>query len=719
MATQRDLELELKYRLTQQGWLSEFASCALQNRDLRALLQEASRLAAAGLATRFAKVLQYIPAENRFLVVAGVGWKPGVVGFATIAGDFESPAGYALHTGEPVLSDHQSREGRFRFPPLLIEHGITRAINVIIRGAEHPFGVLEVDSSGDRAFSRHDLDFLQSTAHMLAAAIERQHADEAISENDERVRLALEAGKLGSWQIELPSWALTCSATCKENFGRGADEPFSYDDLIAAIHPADRRRLRRAIDRALRDGSDCDAEYRIDWPDGSTHYIHVRGGVIGGPDGAPLRLIGVTQDTTFRKRAVEELARHRDHLEQLVAERTADLERSEAERRQAQEILHQVQKMEVIGQMTGGIAHDFNNLLTVVVANLDLLHNMMADRKPARRLIDKAQNAAARAGQLTNQLLTFARRQALNPETVNLNEVFGDFEGLLRRAAGEAVEVVIRPSGRPALCDIDRSHFEAAMLNLTINARDAMPTGGTLTIETDEVDLDDDYARMNVDVAAGRYVRVVVGDSGTGMSAATLAHAFEPFFTTKEVGRGTGLGLSQVYGFVKQSGGHVTLDSEFGQGTTVRIYLPRSTSRKPAAARTAGASPKIARGRETILVVDDDDDVLDVATHALTGFGYTVLVARDGPTALAIIESGRPLDLLFTDVVMPSGMTGIELARRACRARPGLKVVLTSGYPAQSLSGKTGVPGEFTLVGKPYRPAQLGEVIRATLSASL
>jgi PAS domain S-box-containing protein len=716
MATQQDLEVELKYRLAQQGWLSEFARSALQNRDLGALLQEASRLAAVGLATRFAKVLRYLPAENRFLVVAGVGWKPGVVGAATIAGDFDSPAGYALHTGEPVVSDHQSRESRFRFPPLLIEHGVTCAVNVIIRGAEQPFGVLEVDGSGDRAFSRHDVDFLQSAAHVLAAAIERQHADEVIRESEERMRLALETGKLGSWQIELPSRALTCSATCKVNFGRGADEPFGYDDLMAAIHPADRQRLRRTIDRALSDGSDCDAEYRVVWPDGSVHHIHARGGVIGGPDGRALRMIGVMQDVTFDKCVVEELASHRDRLEQLVAERTADLERSEAERRRAQNMLHQVQKMEVVGQMTGGIAHDFNNLLTVVVANLDLLHDITADREPARRLIDKAQSAAARGGQLTSQLLTFARRQALRPETLDLNEIFDEFAELLRRAAGEAVQVVIRPASRPALCEIDRGHLEAAVLNLTINARDAMPTGGTLTIATDDIYLDEAYARTNVDVAAGRYIRVVVADSGTGMAAATLAHAFEPFFTTKEVGKGTGLGLSQVYGFVKQSGGHVTLDSKPGQGTTVKLYLPASTQRKPGAARTATASRQTGRGMETILVVDDDEDVLDVATRALTALGYRVLVARDGAAALAIIESSEPLDLLFTDVVMPNGMTGVELARRACRSRPGLKVVLTSGYPAHSLTGDAGGTGEFTLIGKPYRPAQLGKVIRDSLT---
>ena len=715
MATEQDLERELNYRLTQQGWLSELGLTALQSRDIGAILQEASRLAAAGLGTRFAKVLQYLPAENRFLVVAGVGWKPGVVGAATIAGGFDSPAGYALHTGEPVVSDHQSREARFRFPALLLEHGITRAINVIIRGAGQAFGVLEVDSPADRAFSRHDVDFLQSAAHMLAAAIERQHADEVIRENGERIRLALETGKLGSWQIELPSWALTCSAVCKANFGRGADEAFGYDDLMTAIHPVDRRQVRAAIGRALRDGADYEAEYRIVWPDGSPHHIHVRGGVISGPNGAPVRMIGVIQDVTFRKRVMAELAGHRDHLEQLVAERTADLERSEGERRRAQEALHQAQKMEVVGQMTGGIAHDFNNLLTVVVANLDLLDDMMADSAPARRLIGKVQNAAARAGQLTDQLLTFARRQMLKPETLDLNELLGEFEGLLRRASGEAVRVAIRPSVRPALCDIDRGHFEAALLNLAINARDAMQSGGTLTIEIEEVDLDDSYAKANVDVVPGRYVRVAVSDTGSGMTAATLRHAFEPFFTTKEIGRGTGLGLSQVYGFVKQSGGHVKLYSEPGRGTTVKIYLPRSANGTASAATAPDALPQSARGTETILVVDDDDDVLDVATVALAELGYTVLVARDGPAALAIIESDKPLDLLFTDVVMPNGMTGLELGRRARQARPGLKVVLTSGYT--SLSANDGLTGEFTLIGKPYRRAHLAEVIRSTLSA--
>jgi len=325
MTTQQELERELSYRLTQQGWLSELGLVALENRDMLAVLQEACRLVAAGLGTRFAKVLQFLPAENQFLVLAGVGWKPGVVGVAKIPAGLDSPAGYALHADEPVVSEDQSREKRFRFPQLLIEHGIDRAINVIIRGADQPFGVLEVDSSGDRQFSRHDVDFLQSAAHMLAAAIERQRADELIRENGERVRLALDTGNLGSWQVEISDWTLSCSDACKADFGRQADNEFTCNDLLAAVDATDRRRLRRAFDSAVRKGSEYDGEYRVDWPDGSEHCIHMRGRAIRGPDGVPLRMLGITQDVTQRRRVEKELADYRDRLEQLVAARTAEL----------------------------------------------------------------------------------------------------------------------------------------------------------------------------------------------------------------------------------------------------------------------------------------------------------------------------------------------------------------------------------------------------------
>jgi signal transduction histidine kinase len=717
MTTQQDLERELNYRLTQQGWLSTLGLIALQCRDITALLQEACRLVASGLRTQFAKVLQFLPAENQFLVVAGVGWRPGVVGIVKIPAGFDSPAGYALHTGAPVVSDDQTREERFRFPALLLEHGITRATNVIIRGDDHAFGVLEVDSSGDREFSQHDVDFLQSAAHMLAAAIERQRADELIRENGERIRLALETGKLGSWQVELPHRTLTCSSLCKAHFGRTEKEPFSYDDMLAAVRPADRRRLPIAINPAVCKNIDHDTEYRITWPDGSLHYIHVRGRVIKNADGEPIRMLGVTQDVTSRKHVEEELTRHRDHLEQLVAARTAALERSEGERHRAQEALHQAQKMEMVGQMTGGIAHDFNNLLTVIVANLDLFDNLKGTSKRARRLIDNVQNAASRAAQLTSQLLAFARRQTLKPETVDLNELFGDFAGLLHRAAGETVQVKINPSPASALCEVDRGHFEAALLNLAINARDAMPDGGTLTIETGEAELNAAYAKANIDVVAGRYVSIAVSDTGIGMAAETLAHAFEPFFTTKEVGKGTGLGLSQVYGFVKQSGGHVKLHSESGRGTTVKIYLPRSVHEKTRAPDASDTLPESVRGTETILVVEDDDDVLEVATEALSELGYTVMIARDGPEALAILKSGRHLDLLFTDVVMPNGMTGMELGRAARRVRPELKIVLTSGYAAHSLSASDARAAEFVLIDKPYRRLHLAKIIRDTLSS--
>jgi CheY-like chemotaxis protein len=288
----------------------------------------------------------------------------------------------------------------------------------------------------------------------------------------------------------------------------------------------------------------------------------------------------------------------------------------------------------------------------------------------------------------------------------------------MRHASGNAVQVIMQPAREPAICDIDRGHFEAALLNLAINARDAMPRGGTLTVEIGAVELGAADAKENTEVVPGRYIEIAVSDTGSGMAPETMKRAFEPFFTTKEIGKGTGLGLSQVYGFVKQSGGHVKLRSELGRGTTVSIFLPHSLVAAPSGATVPEPPPGDVRGTGTILVVEDDDDVLEVATETLTELGYSVLVARDGPEALAILQSDEALDLLFSDVVMPNGMTGMSLARQARRLRPGLKVVLTSGFTPRDLSAHDIAGSEFQLVGKPYRRAQLAEVIRATLASA-
>ncbi|HEY1382898.1 MAG TPA: PAS domain S-box protein [Dongiaceae bacterium] len=378
--------------------------------------------------------------------------------------------------------------------------------------------------------------------------------------------------------------------------------------------------------------------------------------------------------------------------------------------REAESRLHQVQKMDAVGQLTGGVAHDFNNLLTVVIGALDLdLNRLPEDVRPS---IQQALRAAERGAALTHRLLAFSRQQTLVARSVDFNRLITDMGDLLRRALGEHIEVDLKLAGDlwPALAD--SGQVENSVLNLAINARDAMPDGGKLTIETSNAHLDDDYAAHNAEVMPGDYVMMAVTDTGSGMSAEVLAHVFEPFFTTKDVGKGTGLGLSMIYGFAKQSGGHAKIYSEVGHGTTVRLYLPRLASTVAVASPAAPAPTGGKGGGETILVVEDNPDVRRLVLRQLRDLGYTVIEAANGPQALKILEDGAAIDLLFTDVVMPGGMTGRQLAEAAKSRRPNLKTLFTSGYTEDSILRLGKLDPGVRLLSKPYRKHELATRVR-------
>jgi CheY-like chemotaxis protein len=368
--------------------------------------------------------------------------------------------------------------------------------------------------------------------------------------------------------------------------------------------------------------------------------------------------------------------------------------------------------MEAVGRLTGGIAHDFNNILGTIVGSVDLLLERLDPQSESTELAQEALDSALRGAELTKRLLAFSRRQPLQPDIIDLNEALSGMMRLVRRAVGETVDVTIVPGNDlwPALAD--KAQVEEAVLNLTINARDAMPAGGRLVIETANVHLDEDYAAHHVEVTPGDYAMLAVTDSGKGMPPEVAEKAFEPFFTTKEVGKGTGLGLSMVYGFVKQSGGHLKIYSELGHGTTVRLYLPRAGQPGEAPARE---EEKIEhpKGRETILVVEDEARLRAVATRILRDLGYTVLEAKNGPEALALLDDGQSVDLLFTDIVMPDGMNGRDLARAARERRQALKVLLTSGYSETFV--RNGGEAYPPLLSKPYRKEQLARRIREIL----
>ncbi|MDO8298465.1 PAS domain-containing protein [Lacisediminimonas sp.] len=385
------------------------------------------------------------------------------------------------------------------------------------------------------------------------------------------------------------------------------------------------------------------------------------------------------------------------------------------ERLALEERLRQSQRLESIGQLTGGVAHDFNNLLTVILGNAELLTAQSAPDSDQRAAAHLILEAAQRGADLTQRLLAFARKQALDPKTTDVNRLVANLERMLKRTLGEhiEIEIVAGTASWPAL--VDPVQLENALLNLCLNARDAMPKGGRLTIETCNAYIDDDYAKRHAEVRAGQYVMLTVSDTGTGIAPAHLARVFEPFFTTKEKGKGTGLGLAMVYGFVKQTGGHASIYSEPGHGTTVKLYLPPVVGPAPVTA-LSGGNEQMTGGSETILMVEDDEFVRRYAQGELRNLGYTVLAAENGMQALELLRAHVGIDLLFTDVVMP-GMGGRELADQARQLRPGLRVLYTSGYTENAIVHNGRLDPGVLLLTKPYRRIELANKIREALAA--
>jgi PAS domain S-box-containing protein len=385
------------------------------------------------------------------------------------------------------------------------------------------------------------------------------------------------------------------------------------------------------------------------------------------------------------------------------------------EQRQAEQALHQAQKMEAVGQLTGGVAHDFNNLLTVVLGNLQILASDLHDHPSAPELIEAAIKAARRGADLNRTLLAFSRRQRLAPTPVAVTDLINGMAGMLCRTLGEQIQVIVASRNDLPAAMADPAQLETALLNLAVNARDAMRQGGKLTIETAPAYLDEHYASLEADVRPGPYVLIAVSDTGTGMTPEVRRRAFEPFFTTKETGKGSGLGLAMVYGFVKQSGGHLKIYSEVGHGTTVKIYLPTSDS----VAEGVTAPPPVRQpqptGHETILVVEDEEDVRALVCRLLTGLGYKVLAAGEGRSALELLAQTPDIALLFTDVVLPGGLNGPELASAATDQGRDIKVLYTSGYTGNAIQQLDALATSVRLISKPYRIEELARKVRNAL----
>jgi signal transduction histidine kinase/CheY-like chemotaxis protein len=401
-----------------------------------------------------------------------------------------------------------------------------------------------------------------------------------------------------------------------------------------------------------------------------------------------------------------------DQMKALVEEKDRLLDQKSA----ADVQLRQAQKMEAVGQLTGGIAHDLNNILTVITGTIEILAEAVADRPELAAIAKMIDEAAARGGDLTQRLLAFARKQPLQPREVDVNSLVIEASNLLRPTLGEHVEVHMMLASDASHALIDPSQLTNAILNLALNARDAMPDGGKLTIETCNVVLDDNYAGMHSDVTAGNYVMVAVTDSGHGIPADILNNVFEPFFTTKDVDKGSGLGLSMVYGFVKQSNGHIKIYSEEGHGTTVRIYLPQVIGGIIQPVEEVNASG-VEGGHETVLVVEDDSLVRTFVVGQINSLGYATLSAINAAEALLVIESAQHIDLLFTDMIMPGAMNGRQLADAALQRRASLKILFTSGYSNEAIIHHGHLDAGVLLLAKPYRKSDLARMLRAALAA--
>jgi PAS domain S-box-containing protein len=562
----------------------------------------------------------------------------------------------------------------------------------------------------------------QASAELRRREDESRYAETELRSSRNRLERVLDTSPVGIVEVDPHGGFIYINATAERilRAGRAELEGLRYGDMRWVLRTPEGRTLSarelpgaRALAGEIAIGIELEM---FDPADNRRLMLSVNAAPLtenGRVQSALIAFGDVTErhrtETALRE-AESKLRALNENLEQRVGDEIA-------RRQQIEEALRQSQKMEAVGQLTGGVAHDFNNLLTIILGNLENLEHRIPADDPLRRYIAAAERGASRAAVLTDRLLAFSRRQPLAPSVIDVNELVTGMSELLQRTLGEAVTVETVLADRLWQAFADPTQLENALINLAVNARDAMPDGGRLTIETANSVIDAAYAATQDDLRPGQYVAISVADTGCGMSEEVLAKAFEPFFTTKEVGQGTGLGLSQVYGFIRQSGGHVRIDSQTGEGTTVRLYLPRHLGQPAPAAEAPLPPPPRGRREETVLVVEDDPDVRTYTSSLVRELGYRVLTAADGAAALDLLETDPEVQLLFTDVGLPGGLNGRQLADRARQIRPQLKVLYTTGYARDAIVHEGRLDPGVEVVFKPFRYSELALKIRHVLDA--
>ena len=682
----RDLEekvrlrtVELNARVRQQAAVAQLSQRALGGLSLDLLMTEAVETIRDTIDAPFCKIFERdSAASDEYLMVAGYGWRDGHVGRYRFSRPDVPQGSYTVHLGRPVVVADWGQTDRTR-PEFLAEHEVVCSVTTPIPGADGYFGILGVDSDVPQDFSQDEVEFLQSVANVIGISVQREAHEATRREAEQLVSSILDSSPVAIVTMDREQRVMTWNQAAESTFGYATEEAVGQRIPIVGEDGAATADL---FEKVRQGQTFRNVEVRLSTREGQRLRTLLSGSPLQDGRGDFRGAILTVEDITQRRRIEEQL--------------------------------RQAQKMEAIGNLTGGIAHDFNNLLNVVIGNVDLMLEAPLEPDEAKQCLEAALHGALRGADLTRQLLAFSRRQELEPRRTDVNQLVEGMTKLLARVLEENIDLRLGLCTKPWPVMIDPAQLDSALMNLSVNARDAMPQGGVLMLATrNATDQEIDWTDKQ-DVKPGNYVVLEVSDTGSGIPPDTLQHIFEPFFTTKEIGKGTGLGLAMVYGFVKQSGGHVTVYSEVGNGTTFRIYLPSMKDVSEVVEAAVAEAPVRGNG-ERVLVVEDNPSVRQSVVRQVVALGYEVIEASSAAEAIRILEQRADIAILFSDVVMSGGMSGLGLATQVDERWPDLHVLLTSGYPEMVLNGRSDVT--FNILSKPYRQADLARRFHDLLKA--